>query len=176
MDAIQAILTRRSVRQYTDEPVSAQMVKTLLKAAMSAPSANNQQPWAFVVIDDRQILDQIPNIHPYSKMLRQAPLAILVCGDLGREKHPGYWEQDCSAATQNLLLAARALGLGAVWLGVHPREERVAGLRKLLGIPERIVPLALISIGHTAAEQRPAERYDEGRIHQNGWNDVTQPT
>lgn len=169
MDAIQAILTRRSVRQYTDQAVSAAEVKTLLEAAMSAPSANNQQPWVFVVIDDRQTLDHIPNIHPYAKMLRQAPLAILLCGDLGREKSPGYWLQDCSAATQNLLLAARALGLGAVWLGVHPRKEREQGLRELLAIPEHIVPLALISIGRPAVEQKAANRYDESRIHHNRW-------
>lgn len=169
MDAIEAILTRRSVRQYTGEPVSASDVKTMLESAMSAPSANNRQPWAFVVIDDRQVLDQIPNVHPYSRMVKQAPLAILVCGVPGREKHPGYWVQDCSAATQNLLLAARALGLGAVWLGVHPRENRVTGLRELLRIPEEVVPLALISIGHPAVEQKRAERYDEARVHHNRW-------
>jgi nitroreductase len=169
MDAIEAILTRRSVRKYTDEPVSEADIKMMLEAAMSAPSANNRQPWAFVVIDERSILDQIPDVHPYSRMLKQAPLAILVCGVPGREKHPGFWVQDCSAATQNLLLAARALGLGAVWLGVHPREERVQGIRGLLSIPDEIVPLALLSIGHPAVEQKRADRYDQARVHRNGW-------
>lgn len=169
MDAMEAILTRRSVRKYTDEPVPEKVIKTLLEAAMSAPSAGNQQPWHLVVIDERQMLDAIPDVHPYARMLRQAPLAILVCGDLQRERSPGFWVQDCSAATQNLLLAVRAQGLGGVWLGVYPREERVEGLRELLGLPEHVVPLALVSIGHPASEQGPANRYDEGRVHRNRW-------
>jgi nitroreductase len=169
MDAMEAILTRRSVRQYTSEPVSEQTIQALLQAAMSAPSAGNQQPWQFIVIDARQMLDAIPGVHPFARMLQQAPLAILVCGDLTRERGPGFWVQDCSAATQNLLLAARAQGLGAVWLGVYPREERIAGLRELLGLPEHVVPLALVSIGHPASEQRVVDRYDEGRVHRNRW-------
>ncbi len=169
MDAMKTILTRRSVRKYTGQPVSEETIKTLLEAAMSAPSAGNQQPWCFVVIDDRQVLDAVPDVHPYSKMILKAPLAILVCGDLEREKNKDYWVQDCSAATQNLLLAIRAQGLGAVWLGVYPRQNRVEGLRQLLGLPTHIIPLALISIGYPAAEQGPVERYDEGRIHRNHW-------
>ncbi len=169
MDTMKAILTRRSVRKYAEQPVSEKTIKTLLEAAMSAPSAGNQQPWCFVVIDDRQVLDSVPEVHPYSKMILQAPLAILVCGDLEREKNEGYWIQDCSAATQNLLLAVRAQGLGAVWLGVYPRPNRVDGLRQLLGLPKHIIPLALISIGYPATEQGPVERYDEGRIHRNHW-------
>jgi nitroreductase len=169
MDAMEAILSRRSVRKYTSEPVSEGTIQTLLQAAMSAPSAGNQQPWQFIVIDERQVLDALPDVHPYARMLRQAPLAILVCGDLARERNPGFWVQDCSAATQNLLLAVRAQGLGAVWLGVYPREERVEGLRELLGLPEHIVPLALVSIGHPASEQRAVDRYDKGRVHRNRW-------
>ena len=171
MDAMKAILTRRSVRKYTGEPVSEDSVKKLLEAAMSAPSASNQQPWRFVVIDERQVLDAVPSVHPYARMLLQAPLAILVCGDLKIARRGGYWVQDCSAATQNLLLAARALGLGAVWLGVHPREERVEGLRGLLSLPEHIIPLALISIGHPAVEQGPVDRYDERRVCRNRWEE-----
>jgi nitroreductase len=136
---------------------------------MSAPSANNQQPWQFVVIRDRDILDQIPKYHPYSAMLNEAPVAILVCGDLKSEKHKGYWVQDCSAATQNLLIAAQAKGLGAVWLGVHPREDRVDGTRKLLGLPEHIKPLSLIPIGYKGEEKPPANRYDASKVHHNGW-------
>ena len=169
MDAMEAILTRRSVRQYTEGSISKDTIQSLLEAAMSAPSAGNQQPWQYVVIDDRNILDGITQVHPYSGMLKQAPLAIVVCGDMDREKYKGYWVQDCSAATQNLLVAARALGLGAVWLGVYPLEKRVKGIRRLLSLPENIIPLAVISIGHPATEQGRMDRYDENRIHQNKW-------
>jgi len=169
MDALEAILTRRSVRDYTNGRVSENDIHQLLGAAMSSPSAGNQQPWQFVVIDDRQMLDAIPNVHPYANMLRKAPLAILVCGDLNQEKHEGFWVQDCAACAQNILLAARALNLGAVWLGVYPREDRVDGLRKLLDLPEQIIPLCVISIGHPATDQGPANRYDERRIHRNRW-------
>ena len=121
------------------------------------------------MIDDRALLDTIPSFHSYARMLGQAPLAILVCGDVERELSPGYWVQDCSAATQNLLLAARAVGLGAVWLGIHPREERVAGMRQLCGLPPTIMPLALIAIGDPAVDQARVDRYDETRVHRNRW-------
>lgn len=169
MDALQAILSRRSIRQYTGQPVSEDDITELLRAAMAAPSAGNEQPWQFVVIRDRQTLDAIPNHHPYATMVRQAPVAILVCGDLDMEKHAGYWVQDCAAATQNILIAAHARGLGAVWLGVYPREERMAGLQKLLGLPERIIPFALIPVGYPAEDKPPANRYDPARVHLNRW-------
>lgn len=170
MDAMEAILTRRSIRKYTAQPVPDEVINELLKAAMSAPTAGNQQPWRFIVVDERKILDEIPKIHPYSQMLKQAPLAILVCGDESKSKYPGYWVQDCSAATQNLLLAAHAQGLGAVWLGVHPREERIAGFRKLFGLPQHIAPLALVSIGYPAEQKPPSERYDAAKIRYNRWS------
>jgi len=102
-------------------------------------------------------------------MLREASVAILVCGDLSEEKHGGYWIQDCSAATQNILIAAHAKGLGAVWLGIYPRKERIDGMRKLLGIPEHVVPLSLISIGYPAEQKPPANRYNAFKIHNNHW-------
>jgi nitroreductase len=166
---MEVIFSRRSIRKYTEQPVSDEVIKELLKAAMSAPSAVNQQPWHFIIIKDRQILDEIPKIHPYSKMLREAPVAILVCGDPELERAKGYWIQDCSAATQNLLIAAQAKGLGAVWLGVHPREDRVKGLQKLLDIPNHVIPLSLISIGYPAEQKPPANRYNESRIHYDRW-------
>jgi len=169
MDAMDAILSRRSIRKYTEQPVSDEAIDELLKAAMSAPSAGNQQPWQFVVIRERGRLDEIPKYHPYSAMLKQASVAILICGDVKSEKHKGYWVQDCSAATQNLLVAAQAKGLGAVWLGVYPREDRVAGIRKVLGLPEHIVPLSLIPVGHKGEEKPPADRYDASRVHHDGW-------
>ena len=169
MDAFDAILSRRSIRNYTEQPVSDELTNELLKAAMSAPSAGNEQPWHFVIINQREILDEIPKLHPYSQMLKQAPLAILVCGDATLEKYKGYWVQDCSAATENILLAAQAKGLGAVWLGVYPLEDRIAGLRKLLNIPDHVTPLALVSIGYPAEQKPRSNRFDASRIHNNGW-------
>ena len=169
MEAMDAILSRRSIRKYTEGPVPDEVLNELLAAAMSAPSAGNQQPWHFVVIRERGILDEIPKYHPYSAMLKEASVAILVCGDLKSEKHKGYWVQDCSAATENLLIAVEAKGLGAVWLGVYPREERVAGIRKLLGLPEHIIPLSLIPVGYKGEQKPPANRYDASKVHHNGW-------
>lgn len=169
MDAIEAILTRRSIRKYAPGPVPPQAVQTLLEAAMAAPSSKNQQPWAFVLIDDRRILDAIPDFHPHAKMLTSAPLAILVCADTTRQPLEGYWLQDCAAATQNLLLAAHALGLGACWVGVQPREEREAGLRRLLALPDPIRPVAMVALGLPGESKGRAERHDPSRVHRNGW-------
>ena len=166
---MQAILGRRSVRKYTGEKVSAELVRELLQAAMAAPSAGNEQPWHFVVIDEREVLDAIPKFHPYAHMLKEASLAIAVCGDLQLEKYGGFWVQDCAAATENMLIAANALGLGAVWLAIHPMEDRVAGLRKLLSLPEHVVPLCVVSIGYPKEEKKPANRYNEQRIRRNRW-------
>lgn len=166
---MKAILERRSIRKYTDEPVSEDDVKDLLKAAMAAPSAQNEQPWEFIVVRDRQLLIEITKFHPFSKMLKEAPLAIIVCGDQEREKSKGYWVQDCSAAAENILIAAQDKGLGAVWLGVYPKEDRVKEMRKLFHIPGHVIPMCIISVGHPAERKEPAERYDEKRIHLNKW-------
>ncbi len=169
MELIEGILTRRSIRKYTSEDVDEETVTKILKAAMAAPSAGNQQPWEFVVIRERSIIDEIPKFQPYSKMLAEAPLAIVICGDVTRQRHKGYWVQDCSAATQNLLLAVHALGLGAVWLAFYPVEERYKPLQTLLGLPEHIIPLSTVSIGHPAEAKPPADRFDAARIHNNSW-------
>jgi nitroreductase len=169
MEALDTILGRRSIRRYTVKQVSSEIIHTLLEAAMAAPSANNKQPWHFVVITERAILDAIPNFHPYSRMLFEAPLAILVCGNTALESYPGYMAQDCSAAVENILIAAQGLGLGTVWLGVYPREERMAGMKDLLKIPEEFMPFALISIGYPAEEKPPSHRYSETRVHHNKW-------
>lgn len=169
MDAFEAIHGRRSIRRYTGEPVDEESMERVLRAAMAAPSAGNQQPWQFVVLDDRGLIDRIPEFHPYAEMLREAPAAVVVCGDTRGAPHKGYWEQDCSAATQNLLLAAHALGLGAVWLGVHPLADRVEALGELLGLPTDVIPLAVIALGHPAEEKPPADRFDASRVHRNGW-------
>ncbi len=165
-----AILARRSIRKYTPEPVADQVITELLAAAMSAPSAGNEQPWHFVVLKERRLLDKIPEFHPHSLMLKEAPVAILICGQPKTAKYDGqYWVQDCSAATENILLAAQARGLGSVWLGIHPIEERVTGLRHLLGLPDEIVPFSLVPIGHPAEQKPPAGRYDAARVHHDRW-------
>ena len=170
MDAMQALFSRRSIRKYTRAAVSDEALREILEAAMSAPSAGNQQPWHFVILDERNILDQIPSLHPHSLMCREAQVAVLVCGDPTLEKHAGYWVQDCAAATENLLVAVHAKGLGGVWVGVYPREDRVIGLRKLLNIPEHVVPFALVPLGHPAEQKPPRpDRYTETRIHKNRW-------
>ena len=169
MDAMEAILSRRSIRRYTDKPVPEEVITELMEAAMSAPSASNQQPWQFVIINDRRILDEIPKIHPYAHMLKEASWAIAVCGDQNLATMGEYWIQDCSAATQNILIAAHARGLGAVWLGVYPREERAKTAQKLLGLPEHVIPLCFISIGYPAEKKPPANRYDASRVHHNRW-------
>ncbi|MCF8130777.1 MAG: nitroreductase family protein [Deltaproteobacteria bacterium] len=163
---IQTIFARRSIRKYTSEAVAEKSVKTLLEAAMAAPSSANRKPWHFIVTTDRKTLDRLADAHPYGKMLFEAPLCIAVCGDPAISE---AWVQDCSAATENLLLAATALDLGAVWLGVYRREERITFTRRILGIPETISPLNLISIGHQAEEKAQRTQYDEARVHQGTW-------
>jgi nitroreductase len=163
------ILRRRSIRNYTAEPVTDAQVDGLLRAAMAAPSAGNQQPWHFVVIRDRRTLTAITELHPYSKMLPGAPVAILICGDPHAGRWPQYWDQDCAAATENVLIAAEQLGLGSVWLGVHPLPERVEGVRRLLGLPEPIVPFALLPVGWPAERKEPSDRYDAARVHYERW-------
>jgi len=170
MEALEAILSRRSIRSYTAEQVPDQVVEELLEAAMSAPSAHNKQPWHFILIDDRKILDEISRIHPWASMLRKAPLAILVCGDLQVDNGLGFWVLDCAAATQNILLAAHAKGLGAVWVGIYPVEERSAtAIRKMTGIPEHIAPLSLIPLGYPAEGKSGANRYNADKVHRNKW-------
>jgi nitroreductase len=169
MDAMTAIHTRRSIRKYTNEPVPDELVEEVLRAAMMAPSAGNQQPWHFIVIRDRELLDSIPEVHPHSKMIPGAPMAIMVCGDLRVGKHKELWVQDCSAATQNLLLAAHAKGLGAVWLGVFPYGDRVEGLRRIFEVPEHMMPFSLVPIGWPNETKPEPERYDPARVHQDRW-------
>ncbi|KPL14885.1 MAG: NADH dehydrogenase [Bacteroides sp. SM23_62] len=164
-----AILTRRSIRRYSGKTVNKSDINLLLKAAMYAPSARNEQPWHFIVIDDRGLLGRISEVHPYASMLPGAALAILVCGDENLELSKGYWPVDCAAATQNILLAAHALGLGAVWLGVYPRQERQSALRKIFGLPSHVHAFSLISIGYPAEEKGLPDRLKKDRIRWNEW-------
>jgi nitroreductase len=169
MEIYKAIMTRRSTRQFTEEAVSQQQSHLLLQAAMQAPSARNTQPWHFVVIDEREIMKQIAGFHPYAAMLVHAPLAFTVCGDLTIEQSVDYLALNCAAATENILLAAHGLNLGAVWLGIYPRTERMTKLSQLLKLPQSIVPISLIAIGHPAEKKMTENRYRDDRIHKNIW-------
>ena len=164
---IDAILARRSIRSYTDEPVSEEHITAMLEAAMSAPSGMNRKPWHFVVVSDREKLDRLGATTNSWAMLKEAPLAVVVCGDPGISEK--YWDQDSIAALENLLIAVSMLGLGAVWLGCHPNPERVGPVREILGVPAPVVPIAVLSIGHPAEEKEPRTQYDEERVHRNGW-------
>ena len=164
---LKAILARRSIRKYTKEAVNEEDIKTMLEAAMAAPSASNSKPWHFIVVTERQILDELALEALHGKMLSEAPLCIAVCGD--KAISASFWVQDCSAATQNLLLAATALGLGAVWLGVYPRQSRVKKISKTLKLPDTIIPLNLTSIGHPAKTKKPRTQYDKQRVHHQHW-------
>ena len=168
---LENIHARKSVRQFTDEPVSQEHIETMLKAAMAAPTAVNYQPWRFVVITERARLDAMAEVLPYAKMLKQAPLAIVVCGETtwfeGRENT--YWQQDCSAATQNILLAAEALGLGAVWTGVYPNMDLARPLAEFLGLPGNVQPLCCIPIGHHDGTTQPKDKWKPENIHYGKW-------
>lgn len=169
MDAIKAIMTRRSIRRFMDRAVEEPKLDMLLRAAMQAPSGNNQQPWHFIVITDRATLSAVPEFHPYAKMLHEAPAAVLIGGDTRIEESIEYINTDCSAATENLLLAAHDLGLGAVWLGIYPRERRVQEIRRLLAIPPQIIPIALVALGYAAEAKAPDDRFLPERVHRERW-------
>lgn len=172
MKALDCLLTRRSIRKYSDKPVTGEQIQTLLKYAMYAPSAVNTQPWQFVAINDKTIFKAIRAAHPYSQMLDQAAWAILVCGDETLEHAPGYLPMDCSAATQNLLLAAHAMGFGAVWMGIYPETGRIKALRDAVKLPETIQPMTLVAIGYPAeVKKKIPDRFKPERIH---WNQYEQ--
>ena len=164
-ESLKLLHNRRSIRKYTNQPVSPEQVEAILRAAMAAPSASNKQPWQFIAVQERSTLDQLADVHQHAKMLKEATLCIVVCGDRANK----FWEQDCAAATQNILLAATGLGLGSVWLGIHPNPDPVSKVAQLLGIPETHLPLCLISIGHPAEKKDPADRFDQGKVHWEKW-------
>jgi len=169
MDALEAIFSRRSTREYTSEPVAEESLEQILRAAMHAPSAGKGRPWHFVVLRERAVLDEIARLHPYAQMMRTAPVAVLVCADSQLERSPGFWVQDCSAATQNMLLAAQSLGLGTAWVGLHPVAEREEALSRLAGLPAKVIPLCLVAIGHPLESGPREDLFDPGRIHRDRW-------
>lgn len=164
---LENILTRRSIRKFKNISIKENDLEDLLKCAMAAPTAGNSQCWEFIVISDRKILDEIPKIHPHANMILEAPLAILVCADISREKYSGRWALDCSAATQNILLAANEKGLGAVWVGIYPDETRIKGFIDLFSLPDNIKPVSLIPIGYPDETKSPSDRFDKNKIHYN---------
>jgi nitroreductase len=163
------IRRRRSIRRYTKEEVLDNVIKKLLEAGMCAPSAGNQQPWQFIVVTEKDLLNKMSGTHLHAEMVKQAAVAILVCGDLSREIHKGYWMIDCAAATENMLLEVVKQNLGAVWIGIYPREDRVKYMKNLFKLPKNIIPFATISIGHPDEEKDPHNIYDGERVHFNKW-------
>jgi nitroreductase len=170
MELFEGLLSRRSIRKYTGERIDEEKIRSVVKAGMYAPSANNTRPWHFIIVDDREIMEKIMKVHPYSSMLSEASHAIIVCGDEKLQNGPGYYVLDCSAATQNVLLAAHALGLGAVWLGVEPKSDRKKAIKEILGLPEYIHAVSIISIGMPVKipEKIPA-RFEQKKIRKNRW-------
>jgi nitroreductase len=168
-ESMDAIYNRRSIRHYTKEDVSDLQVTDLLKAAMSAPSARNQKPWHFIVVRDKKTLQQLSQTHRYSDMVKDAQVAIIVCGDIRQQSFKDYWALDCTAATENILITVEDIHLGAVWVAVYPREERIDHVRTVLSLPSNIIPLCIIPIGHPAEKPEPVDRFDESRIHKEHW-------
>lgn len=163
---IENILSRKSVRKYSDQPVEPEKLELLLKAAMAAPSGKDTRPWEFVVVDNRIILDAMAEALPYAKMLKQATVAIVVCGNV---ELSSYWYLDCAAAAQNMLLAAEALGLGAVWTATYPYLDRMDVVSQSLNLPESIKSLCVIPIGYPAKPHQPRDKWDNTKVHTNRW-------
>lgn len=169
MDVIEAILTRRSIRKYSAEPVSEQDLATVLRAGSYAPSAHNLQPWRFIVVRDAQKLKEIADRHRYASMLPGAGCGIIVCGDKAVQKKVGFLVEDCSAAIQNMLLAAHSLGLGTVWCGVYPVTRLIKAFSAMLHLPGTIIPVGLVALGHKAEDRQVSERFDPSKVHFEQW-------
>jgi len=165
-ERLQIIFSRRSIRQYTDQPVGEADITSLLEAGMAAPSAMNRRPWHLVAVTDKQILQAIAQSPPYGRTLPNAALVIVVCGDPSLSD---WWLQDCTLATENILIAAAGLGLGAVSLGCHGKPEREGPLRRALGIPDEIGMASVLCIGHPAEEKEPRTQYDPAQAHRDKW-------
>jgi len=169
VETLDTIHNRRSVRKYTDSPISEEKIEQILRAGMMAPSAGNQQPWHFIVIRDKNQLKEISERHPYASFAKDAQVGIVVCGDLNLESHKGFWVQDCSACTQNMLLAIHDLSLGGVWISSYPVESRMKVFADVCKLRENVVPLAFIPIGYPAQKISAVDRFKKERVHINVW-------
>ena len=170
--AINNIMTRVSVREFTGEKISEEQLDTLLRAAMSAPTAINKQPWAFIVVTDETKIAALGEALPYSRCSNKPAVAIIPCGDLSKAiegEMANFWINDVSAATENLLLAAHAMGLGAVWTGLHPDMNRAKMVQEMLGLPEHIIPLCVVPVGYPAEQPEVKDKYKPENIHYNEW-------
>ena len=169
MDLFSALLKRRSIRKYTDQAIPSGTIDKLLKSAMYAPSAMNNQAWQFIVVNQRKKLDKILKVISHAEMLKSAQAAVLICGDLNLEKNIDYIQQNCSAATQNIMLCAHGLGLGSCWIGVYPVNETISGLQELFKLPEYVIPISLVSLGYPAENPIAEDRYKTEKVHFNHW-------
>ncbi|VVS92553.1 nitroreductase family protein [Desulfoluna spongiiphila] len=172
MDPFNIFYQRKSVRKFTEENVSRETLTQLIRAAMAAPTAGNKQPWAFVAVDAPEVLARLGAVLPYAGFVKGAPAAIVVCGDLSKAfdgvEEP-FWVQDCSAATQNILLACEMKGLGAVWTGVYPLQERMDAVSDILNLPDHIVPLNVIPLGTPSGTPKPKEKWAPENLHWQAW-------
>ena len=169
METMEAIKTRRSIRDYTDREVPEEVLINLIKAAMFAPSAGDEQPWEFIIIDREDILKKISQKQSNAHMVKDAPVAVLICADMSRVKYEDFWEQDCAAATQNFLLAAHELGLSSCWVGIHPRSDRTKDFNRLFDLPEQIIPFSVLPVGYPDENPPHPDRFDATRIRRNSW-------
>lgn len=169
MELFEALHTRRSIRKYREQEIPGELVEKLLAAAMMAPSAGDERPWQYILVTDDAQKERIKEAHPYAGMIRTAPLGILICADLTQQKYEGFWPQDCSAAMQNLLLAAHASGLGAVWTGIYPLKERVEKFAAIFNLPAHIIPFGLAVMGWPDQHPTAQDRFAPERIHYNTW-------
>jgi nitroreductase len=167
MNTIEAICSRRSVRKYNNQTIPNELILEIITAAMFAPSAFNEQPWQFIIINDKNLLNKIPLFSPHAHMCKNSTVSILICCDKTLEKTSDFWIQDCSAATQNLLLAAHDKGIGSVWSGVYPREPIMEGFKKLLNLPQELIPFSFIILGYPEEKIEPQDRLKKDRIHYN---------
>jgi nitroreductase len=168
MDAIDAIMSRRSIRKFLDKPVLKKDIEDILKAGMQSPSAHDERPWQFIVLTGKEAKEKIMKIHPYAGMLSTAPAAILVCCDIGALEG-GYGQQDCAICMENMFLAAHAKGLGAVYVGIYPRESRTKAILADFGIPDKVVQFALLPLGYPAEKKKAESRYEKARVHWEKW-------
>ena len=166
------VATRLHIRRYTNRAIGKESIRALLQAAMAAHSEGDERPWHFVVVEDLATRERIAETHPAAHIVVQAPIVIVVCGDETLQKHPGFWVQDCAAATENILIKAQTMGLGAMWFGVYPVEGRVQSIRKILDLPPNVISFSLTTVGYPAEHNGLKCQYNASRVHLNHWRNA----